>query len=310
MLDRQRNGIPAPPPEVQQQLRPLSWHPNSTQAYNSANVFYPDQGLKTYYQPLDLYGTTSAHGLPTPGSYAVADEPQIQELITPLAELSAQEGFQDYNVLGGGVYSWKPVEAMEHPTYSMDTMFPLPQAQHMYQYNHHTSILDVPTAPPSPDFLPIQGGVEASPLTLNVHEQPQPESTREEEGEELVGMGLYDSPAEVQSSSLLFGGISGVAKKSLKLEESFEPEAGTGQDGQDEEFVEQSESYEVLNETVDQVEQFPTYAEPMVYPEQPNLAGQSFLFDPGQEISPMNGFPVGQYGPASYQPQYTGYGWI
>ncbi len=36
-------------------------------------------------------------------------------------------------------------------------------------------------------------------------------------------MGLYDSPAEVQSSSFLFGRMSIPERKSLKLEEEFEP---------------------------------------------------------------------------------------
>lgn len=43
------------------------------------------------------------------------------------------------------------------------------------------------------------------------------------EKDELVGMGLYDSPAQVQSASLLFSGPLPVRRKSLKLEESFEP---------------------------------------------------------------------------------------
>jgi len=43
------------------------------------------------------------------------------------------------------------------------------------------------------------------------------------EKDELVGMGLYDSPAQVQSANLLFSGPLPVRRKSLKLEESFEP---------------------------------------------------------------------------------------
>jgi len=49
-------------------------------------------------------------------------------------------------------------------------------------------------------------------------------SGSKDDAEELVGMGLYDSPAEVQSSSLLFNGFSRSGRKVLKLEESFEPE--------------------------------------------------------------------------------------
>lgn len=44
-----------------------------------------------------------------------------------------------------------------------------------------------------------------------------------EGGEELVALGLYDSPEEVRTRNLMFSNDLPVRRKSLKLEESFQP---------------------------------------------------------------------------------------
>ena len=83
--------------------------------------------------------------------------------------------------------------------------------------NQAGTIPNVPTAPSSPICPPLPN-IALDTLSLGNKTSP----SRADAGD-LVGMGLYDSPAEVQSSSLLFGGFSGSGRKSLKLEESFEP---------------------------------------------------------------------------------------
>jgi hypothetical protein len=74
------------------------------------------------------------------------------------------------------------------------------------------------TAPSSPDRLPVHN-VDFESLRLDTTDHGP-----KDKSQELVGMGLYDSPLEVQSSSLLFGGARAGWRKTLKLEESFEPE--------------------------------------------------------------------------------------
>ena len=240
-------------------------------------------------------------------SYAVADEAQIQELIAPLEELSAQENVQLYQPRQYNSQSWLDSDISKDQAYTIDNMFPHNHILQPWQWNHQTSMLDIPTAPASPDFLPIQGGLEASPLSLDFQTLP----AKGEVAEDLVGMGLYDSPADVRSSSLLFGGGHGGAqKKQLKLEESFEPapesiEAEAEGEGDDEEEEDQVAVLQQASEAV----QFPAYQE--LAPEhQSTLAGQSFFFESEQDLPSTSNANMNYWVTNGYQPQYPAYGWI
>lgn len=62
-------------------------------------------------------------------------------------------------------------------------------------------------------------------------------------------MGLYDSPAEIQSSCQLFGSFSAPQRKTLKLEESFEPvEGNDGSEDDDDAVYEQDMEEDPLDE--------------------------------------------------------------
>ena len=296
---------------AKQQTRPLSWHPNSQLDYNfSSQEYLQNMTYQNYFQPFGFYGTTSANGLVTPMSYAVADEPQIQELITPLEELSAEEGVQGYGIRNYNYQSWMHPDMSKDQGYVMDNMFPQTQPQQIWQWNHQTSMLDIPTAPSSPNFLPIQGGVEASPLSLDIQRLP----AKEEDGEELVGMGLYDSPADVQSSSLLFGGGFGAVqqKKSLKLEESFEPapeSSEAGEDDEDDDGAEEDETTGGEEEQENHPTHYPIYQDTALG-QTSTLAGQSFFFDSEQDIPPTNNADMSYMVPNGYQTRYPMYGWV
>ena len=255
------------------------------------------------------YGTTAVNGLVTPMSYPAMDEPQIHELITPLEELSAREGQPhfDMNMCQQPQY-WTLPDMCKEQGYAMDNMFPQTMLPTSWLWTHPTS--NVPTAPPSPSFLPIQGAVEASPLDLNARQLPNPPAA-----EELVSIGLYDSPADVQSSSLLFSGFTSNPRKSMKLEESFEPvpKAEGEDDGSDEENEEDSESEEESTDNVNNDVQYPTYQEHQVPSHQPALAGQSFFFDGDINQNPnYTAYPMDACGPMQdgYQMQYPMYNWI
>jgi hypothetical protein len=171
---------------------------------------------------------------------------------------------------------------------------------------------NVQTAPSSPDCLPLQN-IRLDTLSLGNIDTKSKDSS-----EELVAMGLYDSPAEVQSSSLLFGGFSGSGRKGLKLEESFEPTEQDGdeeEEGEDEgeEDVDQTDDtqQEIKQEEADQKWHIPAATQ---YDSQSIASHLTYGLEPRPEplasqylatLRQMNS----AYYPSDYT-QDTGYGWI
>lgn len=289
----------------QKPSRPVSWHPNAYPdfQFNEPTPTYYNHMHDMYPQP-DFYSTATVNGLITPLSQPAIDEPQIQELIQPLEGLSAAEMGQpcDGDVYG---YQYWPSQDMAKQYPAMDNMFAYPMLQPSWQWNPPMS-QEIPTAPSSPAFLPIQGTLEASPLDLNIRHLPQKPT-----GDDLVSLGLYDSPAEVRSSSLLFGGSG--RKRSLKLEESFEPPPPSEKDeGEDDSDAEADEADDSETAAVDTVP-FPDFHEDLTTIQPGNMAGQSFFFEteptqmPQQQmIYPSNS---GVYS-GGLLSQGMGYGWF
>lgn len=276
VIDKQRASM-QPRVMNQQHSRPMSWHPNMYTDFNFTNpnpTFYIDAN-EMYQQPT-FYSTATVNGLYTPLSQPVVDEPQIQELITPLEGLTAEEMGQQYDGDAFNYQYWMPHEMVKQQHSAMDSMFPQPVQQPSWLWT--TSVnQDLPTAPSSPAFLPIQGAIEASPLDLNTRNLPQ-----KAEGEELVAMGLYDSPAEVQTSSLLFGGCG--RKRSLKLEESFEPAPESEKDDNEDHDGEAEDDDQTENEQTDTTS-FPDYQDQQNAAQMSNMAGQSFFFEAEPAVS-------------------------
>ncbi|KIW33441.1 uncharacterized protein PV07_00293 [Cladophialophora immunda] len=215
--------------------RPVSWHPNSFEALNSTfNPVANEQDLSTWD-----FSTAQVHGLVTPISYPSMNEPQIQEPFTPLDELPTRDP--------GFVFESEPyLESMwlnQGQVKPNSNSFPLypeqPFSQPAWGFNQPVMAPNVQTAPSSPNCLPLQN------FGLDTLSLGNSDSKSKDNSEELVGMGLYDSPAEVQSSSLLFGRSAGSVRKGLKLEESFEPveQEDENEDGElDTEDAEEDES--------------------------------------------------------------------
>ena len=142
--------------------------------------------------------------------------PQIQEPFVPLDELSTENPSMVYRNEQCRQQTWlsqgQAKTEIYYPPFSSEASM-----QPSWQFTQMTTVPHVQTAPSSPDALPVQN-VRLDTVSLGASDRKLPA-----EVEDLIGMGLYDSPAEVQSSSLLFGGIQGCGRKGLKLEESFEP---------------------------------------------------------------------------------------
>ncbi|EXJ84232.1 hypothetical protein A1O3_04899 [Capronia epimyces CBS 606.96] len=217
--------------------RPLSWHPTSIEEHDM--VFDPsvsDQGFSGWN-----FSTAQVNGLFTPISYPAINEPQMEELYTPLEELPGPDVVPAYEARHFGEQAWLGQDPPKVQPYSFG-MFPQSSSpQPPWQFSQGAMLGEVPTAPSSPDFFPVPN-MDLGTLSLD-------NTGDNEDAEELVGMGLYDSPAEVQSSSFLCAGLSS-GRRALKLEESFEPmeqddgEEGEEGDDDDDEAAQGQETFE------------------------------------------------------------------
>lgn len=205
--------------------RPISWHPNMLNEMSQWQMM--NQGINDSLMTTP-YTTAEVNGLVTPMSYPLVDEPQIQELITPLEGLSANEagsgyGYgQDFDM----TQYWLSQQTKDSAIDFDPSLYSMVNYQPQWYPADQYMMPNVPTAPTSPSFLPLPEF--GAPLEVRM---PEPD----EHTEELVGMGLYDSPADVQSLSLFAGPSPLGQRKSLKLEDSFEPSPNEEEEEYDDE---------------------------------------------------------------------------
>ncbi|KAJ9604302.1 hypothetical protein H2200_011136 [Cladophialophora chaetospira] len=197
--------------------RPVSWHPDFFDPSN-CNVRATVSGEDS------RWGFVTAHvnGLVTPVCYPSMSEPQMNDFFVPLDDMSALDHSVTFENQHYQQHSWLDQAQENNGTYDFASHGQPGLLQPMWLPNQVVTIPNVPTAPSSPACPPLQN-IGLDTLSLGIKD-----SQSKRDADDLVGMGLYDSPAEVQSSSLLFGGFSGSGRKSLKLEESFEPSEQEG----------------------------------------------------------------------------------
>jgi hypothetical protein len=203
--------------------RPVSWHPDYLGVSGGHSYPASNEGDLNCWG----YATAQVNGLVTPMSYPVVSEPQIQELFTPLDELPVQEpGFSYAQEPGMSQQLWLHQNLDKMESYAF-APYPQQPMQSQWYYNPTMVMNNVPTTPLSPECPPLHT------LELNSGSPGASIMKPKDDSEELVGLGLYDSPAEIQSSSLLFGGASRLQGDGLKLGESFEPTEQPDDDEED-----------------------------------------------------------------------------
>ena len=212
----------------------------------------------------------------------ILDEPQINEMVTPLDEYSGDifsDTYWNFPVPPQTQYwpeGMKPVDAYT-PIYD-----------NMYDQFQHASI---DTAPASPSFLPIQSN-----STTITPDAPSGDRVHGE-GEELVGMGLYDRPAEIRSSRLSDGldtfTSGSPLGKGLKLEDSFDPPPVSDENEDDDDAPE--DIADVDDEPLESTQSALVMA-PQEYQSaaasSAGLAGQSFFFDKNEGYRASGPVPV------------------
>ena len=286
--------------------RPISWHPNSIDP--QADFEFPSGDLRTAYLNAP-FTTVEENGVITPLSLPLMDEPQIHDLTTPLNELSGNDfaAYSYWNMLDASQTAYW--SSQESEKLSSMKFYPrqdcyVTDYNNMFNQFHATKIA---TAPASPSFLPLQSDNNDAELT---------HSFTPNAPEELVGMGLYDSPAEVQSLTLGHGltstfGTCAPIGKGLKLEDSFEPaDTDPNDNDNDEPEPEEGDDDDEVAE-----EQLPLQTHPVTCPElstdTQNFANQTFYFDQNYALGDTSTFADPSYFLGGWQSShYDSYGWI
>ncbi|KFY30493.1 hypothetical protein V494_08144 [Pseudogymnoascus sp. VKM F-4513 (FW-928)] len=245
------------PLQAASQTRPLSWHPSAYSTYDVPyqpvfNPSIPDYSM-SYSNNQELphtpalqssYGSPSAAFSPESQPWTNYDQEYPLYDTSSLMQQSLNAPMDDYNMYAH--YQLQLAEQTEQTSYN-DCMNPSIYS-HFDWNNFAANGFEDGTAPPTPEnFLPIQHpeppcAIEA---TIPYHSLDD----QEDEGEILVGMGLYDTPEksshpDVQLEqyrtamiSQYLGSTHRAAAEStgkgLKLEETWNPPAS--EDGEDDE---------------------------------------------------------------------------
>lgn len=246
------DGLQNPP--QQRASRPVSWHPAShlapQQIYNQYGIPTPD--LHSQYQLCNVPSTPSVYS-----GYASPDS-TFSPLSMPYTGYEQQQYFQNTPA------SFSTPDYIDQQHFIPDNTSLAPQitpSADPSMYSHfewnnfaangfeHSS-----TAPPTPEnFLPIQHPEPSFPAEDSIPYHPL-EDSESDDGEELIGMGLYDTPEISKSpaadpqldnyralmmSQLLGAGYIPPRKveptgKGLKLEETWTPPSDDEDEDDDE----------------------------------------------------------------------------
>ncbi|KAK6952246.1 hypothetical protein Daesc_006781 [Daldinia eschscholtzii] len=251
----------SPEDPIKRNNRPVSWHPTSHLQQPHMHIAMPQPDFSQYvvptpmpYQQTDIYSGYQ-HLPPTPAIYSGQTSPvsSMSPLCLPYAGTSQTQPTPAYISHD----AWNPTPQMI-PNYTVDSspgeLEPFPsfdnQTSFTWDNGFNAQEFGSCTAPPTPDeFQPVQ---QPQPVVTPEESIPyQPLEEPEEEGEILVGMGLYDPPSKMDddpsldnyrttTSQLLDTTYRGRGR-GWKLEEAWEPPVSDDEDGDEEENNEEDD---------------------------------------------------------------------
>ena len=196
-------------------------------------------------------------------------------------------------------YSWQSVpqqtQSYAHSAINTPTTEPLPwYLQQWAQKNQAQSFFDSHNG--SAECLPIQHPTD--------HDD---QMDVEDDGKELVGMGLYDAPDPTST----WGGLLEATGKGLKLEETWQPPEDEEDDDEDDASSEGSmeEPSPPLPAVGQQGQhlQLPVHVKAQI---PGSMEGQSFFFDDDEAVSKEWWFQQLKQPNMSVQDAGLGYGWL
>ncbi|OLN84499.1 hypothetical protein CCHL11_08248 [Colletotrichum chlorophyti] len=226
--------------------RPLSWHPSTFQQHN---LPHQQQQLAQYpFPPTSTYNDSDSfhayqHFPPTPAAYSCNTSPvaSFSPLSMPYSTYDSSiympvEGWNVPQQAPPAYVSSSDSAGYVEPFPSLPTSLPdLTPSSTSTHWNSYPMDGFTTTSPPTPETLPR--AQQPQPVVPNEDTIPyQPLDEPEEEGEILVGMGLYDAPdkydedPQLDASRFSMSSLLGASfrpregtGKGLKLEESWQP---------------------------------------------------------------------------------------
>ncbi|KAI0490687.1 hypothetical protein F4859DRAFT_16981 [Xylaria cf. heliscus] len=240
--------------QVKRNSRPVSWHPSShlpdTQQMHM-QIPQVDFSQFATAMPAPYHAKECFTGYqnlpPTPAAYSGHTSPVsgFSPLLLPYGPTSQSTAMPAYIS-----ESWIPTAQVASNCFNQnsntDTVEPFPAYSNQASFDWHTyspQELQACTAPPTPDeclgLQQLQAVQSEESIPFQPLEEPENE---EEEGEILVGMGLYDLPSKADTdpeldhyrmttSQLL--DTTYRSGKGWKLEEAWEPPATDDEDGEE-----------------------------------------------------------------------------
>lgn len=250
--------LPTPGPDVygntyyepaKRAARPVSWHPSTQQlpqtqhqmpAVSTQQTQYP---FPSYYD-VDLYNPPTQFP-PTPAAYSAYSSPvsTLSPLTLPYStyELPQTYSSPSWDVSAAAAASTVPaMNSMPASTYATPCSFtPADVPSHVAPYESQSPIdwscygLQGVSTPPTPEDPPkLQ---QPEPVLQTEESIPYQPLEDEEEGDILIGLGLYDPPEKLpyQGEGGLLGASFEPMGKGLKLEDAWEPPASDDEEEED-----------------------------------------------------------------------------
>lgn len=252
--------LPTPGPEVygnaqyepvERAARPVSWHPSTQQMpqtqYTAPVSTQPTQYPFPSYYDIDFYNASNQFP-PTPAAYSAYSSPvsTLSPLTLPYStyELPQTYSSPSWDVTGAPVASTVPaMSSIPASAYATPCSYAPVAAPSQVSYQslspcsanwacYGPQSLNTPPTPEDPPKMqqpePVLQTEESIPY------QPL-EDEDEEEGDILIGLGLYDPPEKLpyQGEGGLLGASFEPTGKGLKLEDAWEPPVSDDEEDED-----------------------------------------------------------------------------
>ncbi|OBS18401.1 hypothetical protein FPOA_10128 [Fusarium poae] len=237
----------------QRSSRPVSWHPSS---YGQASTQQQMPALASSYSPVgqqDPYGNCS-HYSPMMSSTSCGTSPLAFSHL-PLPYQSADMPYNPYQ--GTCISQHSPARSFATDACSVPATSAPAETAYSNGWDWNNFIMHGfgSTTPPTPETLPQSQSSQPA-VSEDIQYQALDDAS-EEEGEILVGMGLYDVPEKFNEDPQLNNYRSTVSSllgssfrsyepsgKGLKLEETWEPPKSDDEDDDDDDDEEEEEEDE------------------------------------------------------------------